>query len=80
MRAALVQLLLLVLPVWAPLSFAQEFPAKPVHIVVPVQGGTMDLLARLVSPLLSESFGQPVLVETKAGAGGNIGTDYVAKS
>jgi tripartite-type tricarboxylate transporter receptor subunit TctC len=65
---------------WVPPSFAQDFPAKPVRIIVPVQGGTMDLLARLVAPLLSETFGQPVLVETKAGAGGNIGTEYVAKS
>ena len=66
---------------WMPLALAQEaFASKPVHIVVPVQGGTMDLLARLVAPTLSASLGQPVVVETKAGAGGNIGTDYVAKS
>jgi len=62
-------------------AFAQDvFPSKTVRIVVPVQGGTMDLLARLVAPSLSASLGQPVVVETKAGAGGNIGTDYVAKS
>lgn len=79
MRPALPFLLVACLG-WLPLSFAQDFPAKPVRIVVPVQGGTMDLLARLVAPLLSDSLGQPVLVETKAGAGGNIGTDYVAKS
>ncbi len=73
-------LLLIACLTWLPPSQAQDFPFKPIRIVVPVQGGTMDLLARLVAPLLSESFGQPVLVETKAGAGGNIGTDYVAKS
>jgi len=80
MRPALLRLAVVLCLGWAPWSFAQDFPSRPVHIIVPVQGGTMDLLARLVAPLLSESFGQPVLVETKAGAGGNIGTDYVAKS
>ena len=75
-----VRLILVACLGWVPLSFAQDFPSKPVHIVVPVQGGTMDLLARLVAPQLSESLGQPVLVETRAGAGGNIGTDFVAKS
>ena len=75
-----VRLILVACLGWMPLPFAQDFPSKPVHIVVPVQGGTMDLLARLVAPVLSESLGQPVLVETKAGAGGNIGTDFVAKS
>ena len=60
---------------------AQEaFPSKPVRIIVPVVGGTMDLTARLVTPELSKALGQPVVVETKAGAGGNIGTDYVAKA
>ena len=75
-----VRLILVACLGWVPLSFAQDFPSKPVHIVVPVQGGTMDLLARLVAPGLSESLGQPVVVETRAGAGGNIGTDFVAKS
>ena len=75
-----VRLILVACLGWVPLSFAQDFPSKPVHIVVPVQGGTMDLLARLVAPELSESLGQPVVVETRAGAGGNIGTDFVAKS
>ena len=65
----------------SPACLAQgAFPSRPVRIIVPVVGGTMALTARLVSPELSKSLGQPVLVETKAGAGGNIGTDYVAKS
>jgi tripartite-type tricarboxylate transporter receptor subunit TctC len=66
---------------WVSPGIAQSpFPSKPVHIIVPVVGGTMDLLARLVSPRLSEALGQPVIVDTKAGAGGNVGTDFVAKS
>jgi len=60
---------------------AQEWsPTKPVHIIVPIVGSTNDLMARLIAPKLQEALGQPVIVETKAGAGGNIGADYVAKS
>ena len=61
--------------------FSQEWaPSKPVRIIVPIQGGTVDILARLVAPRLQEVLGQPMVVENKAGAGGNIGTDLVAKS
>jgi tripartite-type tricarboxylate transporter receptor subunit TctC len=60
---------------------AQDWaPARPVRLIVPIQGGTVDILARLVAPRLQEVWGQPVVVEAKPGAGGNIGTDYVAKS
>jgi tripartite-type tricarboxylate transporter receptor subunit TctC len=55
-------------------------PSKPVRLIVPVMGGTVDLLARLAAPYLQEAFGVPVIVENKGGAGGNIGTDLVAKS
>jgi tripartite-type tricarboxylate transporter receptor subunit TctC len=73
--------LLLVLAVFASPALAQQWtPTKPVRIVVPIQGGTVDILARLVQPRLQEAFGQPVIVENKAGAGGNLGTDFVAKS
>jgi tripartite-type tricarboxylate transporter receptor subunit TctC len=56
------------------------FPSKPVRMIVPVTGGSMDLFARVVSPHLSEMLGQPVVIETKAGVGGNIATEFVAKS
>ncbi|GAB3760202.1 tripartite tricarboxylate transporter substrate binding protein [Ramlibacter monticola] len=60
---------------------AQSFPTKPVRLVVPqTPGGASDALARIVGQKLSERWGQPVVVENKAGAGGNVGTDYVAKS
>ncbi|MGE5640683.1 MAG: Bug family tripartite tricarboxylate transporter substrate binding protein [Clostridia bacterium] len=60
---------------------AQEWtPSQPVKLIVPVQGGTVDILGRLVAPRLQEALGQPFVVENKGGAGGNIGTDMVAKA
>ena len=62
-------------------SFAQAFPTKPVRIVVPqTPGGASDALARIVGQKLSEKWGQPVVIENRAGAGGNIGMDVVAKA
>ncbi|WP_447957343.1 Bug family tripartite tricarboxylate transporter substrate binding protein [Vreelandella sp. EE7] len=61
-------------------ALAEEFRG-PVRIVVPfAPGGTSDILARYIAPELSDAIGQPVIVENKAGAGGNIGADYVAKA
>jgi tripartite-type tricarboxylate transporter receptor subunit TctC len=61
--------------------FAKEWsPTKPVKIIVPIVGSTNDVLARIVAPKLSEAIGQPVIVENKPGAGGNIGADFVAKT
>ena len=60
---------------------AQEWsPSRTVRIIVPVLGGTNDLVARLVAPKLQDAIGQSVIVENKPGAGGNVGADMVAKS
>lgn len=64
-----------------PLAHAQDFPNKPIRIIVPLPpGGSNDVLARLLGSKMSESFGQPVVVENRPGAAGNIATDYLAKS
>lgn len=76
-------LLTALLAAWAvvPAALAQDWaPAKPVRIIVPIVGSTNDALARLVAPKLQELLGQPVVVENKPGAGGNIGAEYVARA
>ncbi|MEH3086885.1 MAG: tripartite tricarboxylate transporter substrate binding protein [Xylophilus ampelinus] len=63
------------------LAAAQSWPAKPVRLVVSYPpGGTVDAVARIIAPRLSERLGQPVVVDNRAGAGGAIGGDAVAKS
>jgi tripartite-type tricarboxylate transporter receptor subunit TctC len=65
----------------ASLHAAAAWPEKPVKIIVPwAPGGSTDILARTVATKLSQSIGQPVIVENKPGASGNIGSDFVAKS
>ena len=63
-------------------SFAQDkWPSKPITYVVPFPaGGTTDILARLISQKLGPALGTTVIVENRAGAGGNIGSDFVAKA
>src|SRR6266852_8060018 len=61
--------------------FSQEFPARPVRIVVPwPPSGNVDITARTLAPAFSEALGQQVIVENRAGAGGTIGTAAVVRS
>ena len=65
----------------APPAFAQSWPTKPVTLVVPFPaGGTTDVLARALAEKLQQSLGQPVIVESRPGAGATLGADYVAKA
>jgi tripartite-type tricarboxylate transporter receptor subunit TctC len=60
---------------------AQDYPSRLVHLIVPqAAGGGTDTFARAIGQKLSERWGQPVVIENKAGAGGVVGTDFVAKS
>jgi tripartite-type tricarboxylate transporter receptor subunit TctC len=60
---------------------AQDYPSRLVHLVVPqAAGGGTDTFARAIGQKLSERWGQPVVIENKAGAGGVVGTDFVAKA
>ena len=81
-RAFLLSLVCVALGAASGLSQAQiAWPSKPVKIVVPfAPGGTTDILARAVAPELAKAFGQAFVIENRAGAGGNIGAEQVAKS
>ena len=62
-------------------AMAQAWPTKPISLVVPfAAGGTTDVLARALGERLSRALGQPVIIESKPGAGATIGADYVAKA
>ena len=64
-----------------PLAHAQAWPTRPVKMIVPFPaGGPTDVLTRVIADKLSQSLGQPVVVENKPGAGGSIGADLAAKS
>ncbi|OYU30523.1 MAG: hypothetical protein CFE39_13140 [Comamonadaceae bacterium PBBC2] len=71
---------LLAIAAW-PVAAQTTYPAKPIKIVVPFPaGGTSDVLARMLGQKMTESWGQPVVVENRPGSSGNLGADLVAKS
>jgi tripartite-type tricarboxylate transporter receptor subunit TctC len=60
---------------------AQSWPTRPLRLVVPyAPGGTSDIIARLVAPGMQQTLGQPVVIENRPGAGGNVGTGAVARA
>jgi tripartite-type tricarboxylate transporter receptor subunit TctC len=66
---------------WAVSAFAQEYPTKPVRVIVPYTAGSpTDVFGRIVCEKLSELWGQPVVVENRPGAGGTVGASAVVKS
>jgi tripartite-type tricarboxylate transporter receptor subunit TctC len=72
---------LMTAPLVSAQSATQSFPTKPIRFVVPFPpGGGNDILARALAPKMSEILGQQVVIDNRAGAGGNIGADFVAKS
>ena len=65
----------------APFAAAQEYPVKPIRWIIPYPtGGTSDFLARIIGQKLTDAWKQPVLVDNRSGANGNIGTEAAAKS
>jgi tripartite-type tricarboxylate transporter receptor subunit TctC len=65
----------------APAALAQAYPSKPVRVIVPAPPGSApDFLSRLLAPKLGDMWGQPLVIDNVLGAGGNIGTERVAKA
>ncbi len=73
--------LLATLMACALIAHAQDYPSKPIKVIVPyVAGGTTDLMARTVAEILRDRWGQPVIVENRGGAGGNLGAEVAYRS
>ncbi|HET7363134.1 MAG TPA: tripartite tricarboxylate transporter substrate binding protein [Burkholderiales bacterium] len=72
---------LLALLIAPALAFAQAYPAKPVHMIIPfAPGGASDFVGRIMQPKLGELLGQPIVIENRAGAAGNIGMEAAARA
>src|SRR5262249_1168294 len=69
------------LPAVSRIARAQTYPNKPVRLIVPfAPGGSNDVIARLIGQWLSERLGQPLMIERRAGAGTNVGTEAVVRA
>jgi tripartite-type tricarboxylate transporter receptor subunit TctC len=69
------------IPTFSRTASAEAYPTRPVRLIAPFPpGGVVDLFARLISEPLSERLGQPVIIENRAGAGGNVGTEAVVRA
>ena len=80
-RRPLLAVVALALAGATPLAFAQAYPAKPVRLIVPfAPGGTTDIVARVVAEKVNAALGQTMVVENKAGGGGSVGANEVAKA
>ena len=80
-RIALAALGILACAAWLAPVAAQPYPSRPVRVIVPFPvGGIADIYGRIIAAKLGDSWGQPIVVENRTGAGGNIGADLVAKS
>src|SRR6187401_2086751 len=69
------------LPAVPRIASAQACPAKPIHLIVAfAPAGASDIIARIIGPALSERLGQQIVIENKAGAGGNLGTEAAVRA
>ncbi|MCA3343787.1 MAG: tripartite tricarboxylate transporter substrate binding protein, partial [Roseomonas sp.] len=79
-RRSLIAAPLALSPLACPAYAQAPWPTRPIRIVIPFgTGGGTDITTRLLAPKLAEFLGQPVMLENRPGAGGVVGTDYVAK-
>ena len=61
-------------------GLAQQFPDKPIHVIVPFPPGSTDVMVRMMQPVMEKMLGQPLVIENKTGANGYLGTEFVARA
>ncbi len=81
MKKRYAMMLAVLLALTAGIAFAQDYPTKPINLIIPfAPGGASDVVARIISPLMSKELGQQIVVDNRAGASGNIGVAYAARA